>query len=253
MMNGTLTWWLLGICLLGVTAGYVRKRKGGAGGVNGAVVLMAFACGGYFFTVSKTALLLGETSNRYQLPVYGLFLFLVLYGAWCLLAETLLWAVKKKNQGPEGKGGSGPGARQRYGRGELLLAAALGLALLLADGLAVRAGRVFFLYEEEKDRMAFVQEHREDTVAVFYNEASPDHIWWLSDELMVYDRVFLASLGNREPIADGRIRESKRLLVYVADYEGQEESLRELLAENGQWENCRVAAEKGLWTLYEAW
>ena len=49
--------------------------------------LILFACAGYFFTISKTALLLGESSSRYQLPIYGLMLFLVLYSVWTLCGE----------------------------------------------------------------------------------------------------------------------------------------------------------------------
>ena len=96
VMNGTLAYWLLLICLLWVTAGYAAKRRrGGSAAANAAgpskqgaqtaaagsgktgetgwqaAGLLLFACAGYFFTVSKTALLLGETSNRYQLPING--------------------------------------------------------------------------------------------------------------------------------------------------------------------------------------
>lgn len=236
VMNGTLSWWLLILLLLIVTAEYERKRgKGKLGFGNGAVGLMAFACAGYFFTVSKTALLLGETSNRYQLPVYGILLFLLFYGMWMFSGSL---AVR--------------GGKEKCGRVQMVMTGAFLLVILLTNGLALKNNRVFFLYEQEREVMEFARENQKADVAVFYNEASGDHIWWLSDELMEYDRIYLASRGNREPITDDRIRESNRLLVYVADYgdENKEECLEKIMEVNDKLKSYEVVAEKGLWTLY---
>jgi len=86
---------------------------------------------------------------------------------------------------------------------------------------------------------------------VFYNEASPDNVWRLSDELMVFPEVYLASQGNTELIADEKICQSGRLLVYVADREEKESCLENLLLCNERLTDYRVVAQKGLWTLYE--
>lgn len=239
VMNGTLSGWLLVLCLLAVTAGYLRKRKKTGGSVvSPSIPLMLLACLGYFFTVSKTALLLGETSNRYQLPIYGMVVFLLLYGVWSLGEElTERWAGK------------------RFWKGNLereqLMAAVLVVVILLTDGMGLKNGRVFFLYQEEKEIMEYVQAHRDEPVVVFYNEASPDNIWRLSDELMEYPRVYLASQGNEEPLGDERILESESLLVYVADHEDREACLERLRAENDKLSSWQVVGEKGLWTLYE--
>ncbi|MDE6203359.1 MAG: hypothetical protein K2G19_07770, partial [Lachnospiraceae bacterium] len=238
MMNGTLSWWLLVICLLAVTAVYLRKKgKGKEAGVgfDGMAGLILFACAGYFFTVSKTALILGESSSRYQLPIYGLLLFLVLYNVWTLLGEFPLFSGR--NEGKE--------------RNYRILAGILGAVLVLTDALAMKNGRVFFLYEEEKQVMAYVQAHKDDTVVVFYNDALSGFIWWLSDELMEFDKVYLASQGNPEPISDELILESERLLVYVADYENQEECLERLMETNSHLNSCQMIAQKNFWTLYE--
>lgn len=233
VMNGSLSGWLLVLCLLAVTAGYFRKRRNGKSRINSSVVLILFACGGYFFTISKTALLLGETSNRYQLPIYGLMVFLLLYGVWTM-AEELAAVIIGKD--PER---------------DWIMAAVLSVILVLTDGLALRSGRVFFLYEEEKEIMEFVEAHRQEPVVVFYNEASSDNIWRLSDELMEYPRVYLASQGNTEPIEDEVLLGSESLLAYVADYEDKEACLERLVEENDNLSSWQVVAEKGLWTLYE--
>lgn len=244
MMNGTLSIWLLVICLLAVTTGYLRKR-GKAGfsfsGINAAAGMMLFASAGYFFIVSKTALLLGETSNRYQLPIYGILLFLILYGMWTLLSGF----TEKLPVAQSGR------TKEKGRKRKRLMTGAFMAVVLLIDGLALKDGRVFFLYEEEKEVMGFVEENRDRPVVVFYNEASPDNIWRLSDELMEYEKVYLASQGNPEPITEKEITESRRLFVYVADYEGQEECVYRLLESAPYLDSCRIVARKGLWTFYE--
>lgn len=241
MMNGALSLWLLALCLLAVTTGYLRKRgrmAASGGCMNTPIGLLLFACAGYFFTISKTALLLGETSNRYQLPIYGILVFLLIYGMWTLLSgfvEKISAARSKSNAG----------------KGRRLLAGAFVLVILLTDGFALKNGKVFFLYEEEKEVMEFVEENRDKPVVVLYNDDSPDNIWRLSDELMKYEKVYLAGQGNPEPLAEAEIVESRHLLVYVADYEGQEECVYRLLETAPHLESCRIAARKGLWTLYE--
>lgn len=246
VMNGSLSGWLLVLCLLAVTKGYFRKRRRDEKGeVNFAVLLMLFACGGYFFIISKTALLLGETSNRYQLPIYGLIVFLLLYGVWTLTEELAAVAAGKSS------GGHRAGFSSKGRNWNWILAGVLALVLIVTDALALKNGRVFFLYEEEKEIMEFVKAHRQEPVVVFYNEASSDNIWRLSDELMEYPRVYLASQGNTEPIEDEVLLGSEGLLAYVADYEDKEACLERLVEENDHLSSWRVAAEKGLWTLYE--
>lgn len=245
VMNDTLSIWILILALLAVTMGYLKKRgKLPDRKINPAAALMLFAAAGYFFTVSKTALLLGETSNRYQLPIYGVLCFLLIYGMWSCIEGLSETGVRKE------------GAVPRHQEGRFLsraLPGVLCLILLLIDVTALFQGRVFFLYEEEKEIMAFVREHKDVPVVVFYNEASGDHIWWLSDELIEYPRVYLASMGNEEPITDETITGSRSLLVYAADYENGEERIRELLKGNESINSYQVIAEKGrgVWTLYE--
>lgn len=237
VMGGTLSIWLLVLALLLVTAWYLKKRGRLPGlFLNPAVGLMLFTAEGYFFTVSKTALLLGETSNRYQLPVYGLLCFLLIYGVFSL-AENLAAAW-----------GKGVGAVSFW----KVLFGAICLILLLARLIAPGSGGVFFLYEEERGIMEFVKAHRDVPVVVLYNEASADHIWWLSDELMEYPKVYLASMGNDGPITDGTITRSDSLIVYVADHEEEGKHLQNLLASNGNLNSCQEVARKGqgVWTLY---
>lgn len=245
VMSDTLIIWILVLTLMAVTIGYLQKRGKLTGrGVNPAAALMLFTATGYFFTVSKTALLLAETSNRYQLPIYGILCFLLIYGVWS--------CVERLGEIRSGKRAEVPGHQESRFLSKVL-PGTLCLILLLTDATALCRGRVFFLYEEERETMAFVREHKDVPVVVFYNEASGDHIWWLSDELMEYPKVYLASMGNKELLTDETITESESLLVYAADYENQEDYLQGLLEVNKNLSSYQVIAGKGrgVWTLYE--
>ena len=139
------------------------------------------------------------------------------------------------------------------GRCRKALPVILGGVLLFIDLAALGQGKVFFLYEEEKDIMEFVKEHKDVPVVVFYQEASGDHIWWLSDELMEYPKVYLACIENKEIIGDETITQSDSLIVYVADTENGEECLEGLLTVNENVSSYQLVAEKGrgVWKLYE--
>ena len=233
VVNGTLAVIILLICLLWITVFYREKRKPEKG-----MGLLLFTCAGYFFTISKTALLLGETSNRYQLPIYGVLVFFLLYFLY-VPAEMLInrYIGEKSRQ-----------IALKWNYGILLL---LFAAVLFIDVTALRETKVFFLYEEEKPVMEYVKENCDVPVIVFYNGASPDNVWRLSDELMEFPEIYLASQENREKITDEKLTKSDRLLVYVADHEDKEECLNNLLQSSESLSEYHVVAEKNLWTLYE--
>lgn len=247
VVNGTLCAIILLILLLWLTIFCAAKRGKAAGKVRldreqqrtfRACVLLIWSGAGYFVIVSKTALLLGETSNRYQLPVYGLLIFILLL-LLSLPADLLIQGYEMRRDGRQAK------------KCRIVLALLLTGGILLTDGLALKKGKVFFLYEEEEAVMEYIKENRDVPVVVFYNEASPDNVWRLSDELMEFPEVYLASQGNPERISDPKLTDSSRLLVYVADHDDSEACLENLLQSNGNLSEYRLIAEKGLWTLYE--
>lgn len=229
---------LLVICLLWVTRSCLLRREKLVDHLAGRRVsgrlpveiwLLVSACAGYFFIVAKTALLLGETSNRYMLPIYGLLLFLLLY----FLTEPLSGFL------PEEK------------KTGWILFCVLCAGVLLMNGISLKAGRVFFLYEEEQAAMAFVRENKDVPVVVFYNSASESNVWRLSDELMEYPEIYLASEDNMDELTDETLNTSDRVLAYVADHESSTACLDRLLKSNPKLTEYCLIAEKGLWRLYE--
>lgn len=199
-------------------------------------LLLLFAVCGYFFTVSKTALLLYETSNRYQLPVYGIIMLLVITAVYELFRELAV-LFNGENQ-----------IVRRW-------AAVGGMALLVlfwaGDLHEIVSGKVIFLYEEEAADVAYAKENAHIPVIILYNDAAPYHVWWRSQELMEYDRMYFVSEGNKEQITDEVICGSDKIIVYAADYDTKEESLQMILESNPGFAGYRSISQKSLWSVYE--
>lgn len=233
VMDDTLSVWLLVVCLLAITAGYLKKKNRIKGPFfKESVGLMIFAAVGYFFTISQTALLLGETSNRYELPVYGVIGGLLIYGVWSLTERCA----------------QGMGTWEKRTR---IMAGVLLGVLLVMNITSMLRGKVFFLYEGEREVTEFVRENRDIPVVVSYNEGGKDHVWWLSDKLMESERFYLVSQQNPDFITDERVTQSDSLLVYVSECEEELSFLESLIQSNPNLSSYRVIAKKEVWTLYE--
>ena len=194
---------LLVILVLAVTAHRQRslrkfKREMGQEKADAAAVMLSFSVLGYFLTVSKTALLLGDTSNRYQLPVYGMIVLLLFQAVWALWKRVL----------PE----------KKFRRKETLCIA-LGAACLLLDLAGLLSGKVVFLYPEDREQLAFAKEREQENTPVLYlyEPGAEWCIWDVANELFVYPEVYFAAADSVEKITEERIEEAKALVVYVAD------------------------------------
>lgn len=262
LFDGYLWIWLavivLMVCAVWIKKkGQEKKRKAGkacslqeavmtegpgrmGGGKDAAVFfLLLFAACGYFFTVSKTALLLYETSNRYQLPVYGILILLVITAVYGLWRHLVYFYCQR--------GGGERKAKWLEAAGGCLLL----FLFLVGDVQEINAGKTIFLYEEEAENVEYAKENADTPVVILYNEATPYHVWWRSQELMEYDRVYFVSEGNKEEITDEIICGSDKVIVYAADYDTQEESLELILQSNPGLREYRLVSRKSLWSVYE--
>lgn len=209
---------ILLILLLGLWLFYQKRRRanpertehksGQKAGLGTAFFMLAFATAGYFLTVSKTALLLGDTSNRYQLPVYGmvvLLLFTLL--AWMFgqmaIKGTYLWIMA-------------------------------GILCLIVDIIGLTSDRVVFLYPQDKEETAFArQQAQENSAAIYlYNEGADWCIWDVTNELLEYPAVYFASTSSEEPLSDKTIENADSLVVYVAQGEDVTMQLERILHSN---------------------
>lgn len=199
--------------------------------------VLAAAVTGYFLAVSKTALLLGDTSNRYQLPVYGMIVLLLFTSAWRLGAcfwDGILTGRRtevSESKEPETNASetNAPGRSGVAGR-KLAVSAAVILCLLVdLNGLA--GGRVVFLYPEDERQTAFAAEcARADIPVVYlYQPGAEWCVWDVTNELLEYPAAYFAAADSSELIADERIAQAQQLVVYLTDGADADVQLQRIL------------------------
>ncbi len=201
--------------------------------------MLIFAVTGYFLVVAKTALLLGRTSNRYEMPVYGLILV--------LLALQLRSVVMK-------------GQKFKVPASIILIMVAF---FLVGSGL-YQKHMVLFLYPEDAQRISNAKAANagDTAVIVLYNESTPDNVWRLTNEILCYDQVFYMAEDNREELTDSKITNATNLLIYAADNDlpaeedssrdRKTESLEIILDANKQMNGLEEIYRDEMWTLYRA-
>lgn len=186
---------------------------------------------GYFLAVSKTALLLGNTSVRYQTPIYGMAV-LLLFGAVWEIAERFcrhreyhdsVYGDKKENL---------TGENIRYEKRWVVLTIMIVLYTLV--NLADLSERVVFLYPETAERIAFAKDKADQKVPVvcLYDAGQSWCVWDCADEFFEYDRIYFASQSDMGPIQDAVVAGSGELVVYLSNTAEKQEQLQRILNSN---------------------
>lgn len=194
--------------------------------------ILLFTAAGYFLAVSKTALLLGGTSNRYQLPVYGIVTLLLLLGVAKVLRKT-----KDMRQREEGRGKKDippvcTGWQERRMAG---VAAAFCLAIVALS--YVRAD-VEFLYPEAAESVALAREQAAAHIPAVYIYKPGEEwcIWAVADELMQHDRVYFVSAASEDPITDPVIVAADAVVSYNPRYDDvKDEAAQSMRIPSGNW------------------
>lgn len=236
LMNRYVFGGLLGLLLLllGVAAAVRllsgRRRHGGAaqkknvqgGQFAGKAVLagapfdmLLFTAAGYFLAVSKTALLLGDTSNRYQLPIYGIAVLLLFLGMDLLMRRLL---------------SDGGYEKRAVGAAAVFCVALVALGYVRAD--------VVFLYPEAKEETAFAGARAAAHVPAVYIYKPGEEwcIWAVADELMKHDKVYFVSAASEEPITEPEIAAADAVVAYIPLYDD---------TESGAAQNGRIPSGNG--------
>ena len=179
--------------------------------------ILLFTAIGYFLVVSKTALLLGNTSVRYQTPIYGIAVLLI------FTAVKELWGRCKGSRN----------GRIKIRQQNIGMAAAVILCLII-NLAGLLSDRVVFLYPEDEDRIAFAKERaaQETPVIYIYDEGQSWCVWDCADEFFEYDRLYFSSQNHTEPIMDTVIANSNDLVVYVSNAADAEEQLQRIMDSN---------------------
>lgn len=206
--------------------------------------MLLFAVAGYFLTVAKTALLLGNTSNRYQLPVYGMIVFLVFYSCRTLWRQAAAMSGVRQ---PEGETAFLIRHRKSMEKAALLFC----LAMLAAGHLL--AG-VVFLYPEAWEETALAREQTAAGIPVVYVYKPGEEwcVWAVADVLMEYDRVYFISAGSEDGITEPAIVNAPALVVYLPLYDdAKDETAQNMRVAAG----CRASERKRqfLYKYCESW
>lgn len=245
----TLVWLLLVLVLLAVTAYAVNGRRKVADwsqkqyqGMkpDAAWCLLAVAVIGYFLAVSKTALLLGDTSNRYQLPVYGMIVLLFFDGIYrlgkmCVSGVTEISSVNSQAIQDRTESDIDRKDGKKAGRISLYILHILTvLVCLVLDLTGLIGNRVVFLYHEDKQQVEFAREQAaEGTPVIYLYQAGAEWcIWDVTNELLEYPEIYFVSADNADAIKDEKIRQAKSLVVYVADGADADARLGRILESN---------------------
>ena len=173
---------------------------------------------GYFLVVAKTALLNAQEANRYELPVYGFWLLIVLAGFFCC-GKAWEKLGEKKNKEGQRKGLQGLGIL-------LITGSILGCQLF-----ALSQGKVQFLYTEDRENVNWAKAHSESVVVYLYNPANAWMIWDEAEELMQYKEIYFVNLADTTPITDPKVLQADRIYVYSSRLEEGEKMIDQLLEE----------------------
>ena len=209
---------LLCLILLGLTK-YVKQRQTfRTDSKRLAFILIFIVAAGYFLVVAKTALLNAEEAIRYEMPVYGLFMILIVVG----LGECLAFFANDINR-------------------KVLSAVFAGLVCITLVGeiMGLANGKVCFLYLQDQENIAWAAEHRNEAVVYIYNPTNKWMIWDDAGELMQYEQIYFISAENETVIADKRLAEEDTVYVYAMRGEDGQSTLQKLQADFSKRELMR--------------
>lgn len=207
---------------------------------NNAVWWILFlTAAGYFLAVSKTALLLGNTSVRYQTPIYGMAV-LLLFGAVWGIAERFCRHREYHDSIYGDKKETPAGENIRHEKRWAVLTIMFVLYTLV--NLAGLSERVVFLYPEAAERIAFAKEKAAQDVPVvcLYDAGQSWCVWDCADEFFEYDRIYFASQSDMSPISDAAVARGGELIVYLSNTAEKQEQLQRILNSNSRLEEYEL-------------
>ena len=208
---------------------------------NQGILQVGFVTLGYFFVVAKTALLNAEEANRYELPIYG-FCMLLMIGAIYYPLKHIFLSLGKTEISVE--------LQKKKQRTLLFISGGIvGIALLFQLIPVVREN-VQFLYEEDALNIQWAAEHKNDAIVFMYNPNNTWMIWDESEELMQYEKIYFASLADESGITDEELLSADEIYVYVARTKTVEKLMDVLIEDNPNLEKKEMVRELLYFDLY---
>ena len=195
-----------------------------------AMMLTVFVTMGYFLVVAKTALLNAEEAIRYEMPIYGLLILIVVL---CLDRQVSVFTSEKNRKWIQG--------------------VFLGLMGLTLAGqiYGLMQGKVCFLYPQDAENVAWAKEHSDEDVVYIYSPANQWMIWDESEELMQYEQIYFVNSTQEDVVSDERLSRTDHVYVYKMRGEEADAVFEEIVEENGGFEEINLIRELLYCDLYE--
>lgn len=190
---------------------------------------------GYFAIVMKTALMNYEEAVRYEMPIYGLLIILIVVSLYSLITNT----------SPVTEGDSRGGQVQR-----LLFGVILAITLVMQlKGLY--DGKVLFLYPEEKNEKEFATEHKDDVIIYVYDNDNKWKMWDNAHELEQYNRIYCIEMNHESGIDNRELLEAKHAYAYVMRYDAGKQLIHRFITDNPNLHTAVLIEERGFADIYE--
>lgn len=190
---------------------------------------------GYFAIVMKTALMNYEEAVRYEMPIYGLLIILIVVSLYSLII----------NPSPVTEGDSRGGQVQR-----LLFGVILAITLVMqVKGLY--DGKVLFLYPEEKNEKEFATEHKDDVIIYVYDNDNKWKMWDNAHELEQYNRIYCIEMNHEGGIDNRELLEAKHAYAYVMRYDAGKQLIHRFITDNPNLHTAVLIEERGFADIYE--
>ena len=190
---------------------------------------------GYFAIVMKTALMNYEEAVRYEMPIYGLLIILIVVSLYSLITNT----------SPVTEGDSRGGQVQR-----LLVGVILAITLVMqVKGLY--DGKVLFLYPEEKNEKEFATEHKDDVIIYVYDNDNKWKMWDNAHELEQYNRIYCIEMNHEGGIDNRELLEAKHAYAYVMRYDAGKQLIHRFITDNPNLHTAVLIEERGFADIYE--
>ena len=231
VLNRTFYILLLIILLAYVQARFMNKRVS----PNLCFGLSFITAVGYFAIVMKTALMNYEEAVRYEMPIYGLLIILIVVSLYSLITNT----------SPVTEGDSRGGQVQR-----LLVGVILAITLVM-QFKGLYDGKVLFLYPEEKSEKEFATEHKDDVIIYVYDNDNKWKMWDNAHELEQYNRIYCIEMNNEGGIDNRELLEAKHAYAYVMRYDAGKQLIHRFITDNPNLHTAVLIEERGFADIYE--
>ena len=190
---------------------------------------------GYFAIVMKTALMNYEEAVRYEMPIYGLLIILIVVSLYSLITNT----------SPVTEGDSRGGQVQR-----LLVGVILAITLVM-QFKGLYDGKVLFLYPEEKSEKEFATEHKDDVIIYVYDNDNKWKMWDNAHELEQYNRIYCIEMNHEGGIDNRELLKTKHAYAYVMRYDAGKQLIHRFITDNPNLHTAVLIEERGFADIYE--